>query len=236
MTYSLINNKNLYDFTLIQTYYWGNDSYLSNIKENHMFYTLPYVPPYEKLDLGKLQIAEREENIFSEPITIIINLSEWLGHEKEDYFIISTKFLFDMRSKWKYIFTVNSKDVVAIKNIFIALRSYKLFGTLELDENWKTHETLKEHIIKDFNWSSDSASLFAKFLLSSDFDNYKTDMFIDTVSDEIRAMQNCKEISTDKLETYLHSKNGIINLLCNEEIINFDFTKGVVMSYGTKSI
>ncbi len=223
MTHLLIKNKNSYDFKMIQTYYWGSDSYLSKIKENHMFFTLPYVQPYEKLDLGKLQIAEREENIFGEPITIIINLSEWIGHEKEEYFIISAKFLFDMRSKWTYIFTVNSNDVNAIKDMFVVLRSYNLFGTLELDENWKTPEALKEHIAKDFNWTPDSASLLTKFLLSSDFDNCKTDMFIDTVSNEIRAMQKCKEVTTDELEAYLKNKNGIVNLLCNEQNTKFNF-------------
>lgn len=237
MTLSLTNNKtHSCDFKMIQTYYWGSDSYLSNINENHMFFTLSYVPPYEKLDLGKLQIAEREQNIFSEPITIIINLSEWLGHEKEEYFTISTKFFFDMRSKWKYIFTINSKDVDAIKDMFIIFRSYKMFGTLELDQNWETLESLKKHIAKDFDWSLESASLFAKLLHSPDFDSYKTDLFIDTVSEEIRTTQGCSKITIDEFEAYLKFKNGIVSLLCEENISKFDFIKGVTKNYDTKSI
>lgn len=232
-----MNNKTTsYDFKMMQTYYWGSDSYLSSIKENHMFFTLPYVAPYEKLDLGKLQIAERKQNIFGEPITIIINLSEWLGHEKEDYFIISTKFFYDMSSRWKYIFTINSKDVDAINDMYILFRSYKMFGTLELDQNWKTLESLKEHITKDFNWSSESASLFAKLLNSPNFECYKTDVFIDTVSEEIRTTQNCKKITLDEFETYLKYKNGIVNLLYKEDISNWDFIKGVRKNYDTKSI
>lgn len=237
MTLSLTNNKtHSCDFKMIQTYYWGSDSYLSDINENHMFFTLPYVPPYEKLDLGKLQIAEREENIFSEPITLIINLTEWIGHEKEDYFTISTKFFFDMRSKWKYIFTINSKDVDAIKAIFILFRSYKMFGTLELDQNWKTPESLKEHLVNDFNWSLDSASLFAKLLHSPNLDGYKTDVFIDTVSEEIRTTQNCRKITADDFEAYLEFKNGIVSLIYKGNISKFDFIKGVIKNYDTKSI
>lgn len=233
----LMNNKTTsYDFKMMQTYYWGSDSYLSSIKENHMFFTLPYVAPYEKLDLGKLQIAERKQNIFGEPITIIINLSEWLGHEKEDYFIISTKFFYDMSSRWKYIFTINSKDVDAINDMYILFRSYKMFGTLELDQNWKTLESSKEHITKDFNWSSECASLFAKLLNSPNFECYKTDVFIDTVSEEIRTTQNCKKITLDEFETYLKYKNGIVNLLYKEDISNWDFIKGVRKNYDTKSI
>lgn len=237
MTSSLTNNKTpSYDFKMIQTCYWGSDSYLSNLNENHMFFTLPYVPPYEKLNLGKLQIAEREQNIFGEPITIIINLSEWIGHEKEDYFIISTKFFFDMRHKWKYIFTINSKDACAIKDMFILFRSYKMFGTLELDKNWETAESLEEHIAKDFNWSSGSASLLAKILFSPDFDNNKTDLFIETVSEEIRRTQGCSKITTDEFESYLNFENGIVSLLCEENISKFDFIKGVTNNYDTKSI
>lgn len=237
MTLSLTNNKTpSSDFKMIQTYYWGSDSYLSDIIENHMFFTLSYVPPYEKLDLGKLQIAEREQNIYGEPITIIINLSEWLGHEKEDYFIISTKFFYDMRSRWKYIFTINSKNADAIKDMFIIFRSYKMFGSLELDVNWETQESLKKHINKDFDWSLESASLFAKILFSPDFDNYKTDLFIETVSEEIRRTQGCGKITTDEFESYLKFENGIVSLLCEENISKFDFIKGVTNNYDTKSI
>lgn len=41
---------------------------------------------------------------------VMIDISEWLNHESENYFSILLKFLYDKNACWKYVFTINSDD------------------------------------------------------------------------------------------------------------------------------
>ena len=51
---------------------------------------------------------------------IVINLSNYLEHDKEHYFKIALQFLSDMNDCWKYIFLVDNKNENASKTLVIS--------------------------------------------------------------------------------------------------------------------
>lgn len=79
-----------------------------------LFYKLIYVPPYENFNGIKMfQIATRYrpfEELSGSGTIVSIDLSEWKGHENEEYFKIFFKFLADYEGEGRslqYIFTTS---------------------------------------------------------------------------------------------------------------------------------
>lgn len=84
-------------------------------------FELRYVPPFEKSfhELKRLQgtaavVAGRRDEFMG---YIIIDLSGYLTHEKEDYFEIALLFLADMSDHWKYIFVIDDTNTKAAKDL-----------------------------------------------------------------------------------------------------------------------
>ena len=87
-------------------------------------FILRYVPPYEKdfTELKKIQVkASLTARMFHEYHGyMIIDLSEYITHEKERYLDIALKYLRDMADCWAYIFIINTEPESArqmIENI-----------------------------------------------------------------------------------------------------------------------
>lgn len=84
-------------------------------------FELRYVPPFDK-NFGELK---RLQGIAAEAAGrrnefkgyIIINLSNYLTHEKEDYLRITLQFLIDMSHYWKYIFLVDDSNYKAAREL-----------------------------------------------------------------------------------------------------------------------
>jgi hypothetical protein len=80
-----------------------------------------YVPPFEKdfHELKRLQGIAAEaagrRNEFKG--YILIDVSEWLTHQNEDYLNKALLFLIDMSDWWKYIFFVDGKNSKAAKEL-----------------------------------------------------------------------------------------------------------------------
>lgn len=82
-----------------------------NTSTHSIPYEMRYIPPFEAefKELKHLQIkASQAAPLFHEYRGyIILDLSQYAGHESEYYLDISLKFLRDMASDWAYIFIVN---------------------------------------------------------------------------------------------------------------------------------
>lgn len=92
--------------------------------DSSFFFELRYVPPFDKgfTELKRLQataavIGGRRSDFKG---YIVINLSNYLEHDKEHYFKIALQFLSDMNDCWKYIFLVDNKNENASKTLVIS--------------------------------------------------------------------------------------------------------------------
>lgn len=60
-------------------------------------FTLPYAPPYEAFDgIRELQLAVRRMGAFP-PEALALDLTEWVGHEEEEWLEITAMYLHDHR-------------------------------------------------------------------------------------------------------------------------------------------
>lgn len=86
-----------------------------NADEAFIEYDVRYTPPFEKHfdTLFILQGIAAEKPRFQDEYRgyILLDVSKYLRHEKEEWFDITLKFLHDQNGIWKYIFLVDMKNV-----------------------------------------------------------------------------------------------------------------------------
>ena len=87
---------------------------LFNGKRASFSYELRYVPPFDKAfnELKRLQGIAAEEAGFRDEFRgyIVMDVSPFITHETDEYFIITLKFLYDMADCWNYIFLVDDSN------------------------------------------------------------------------------------------------------------------------------
>ena len=101
-------------------------------KENYMLFTLPYTQPYQRFDgIRELQTAGRFRAFWDDTCRkkiAIIDVSEWIGHEEDEYFEIFSKFLCDFSKQaffdFEYIFTVGDAGREEAKYLYRTLSRY----------------------------------------------------------------------------------------------------------------
>ena len=100
--------------------------------ENYMLFTLPYTQPYENFNgIRELQTAGRFRAFWDDTCRkkiAVIDISEWIGHEEEEYFVIFAKFLCDFPKQsffdFEYIFTVSDAGREEAKYLYRTLSRY----------------------------------------------------------------------------------------------------------------
>ena len=73
-------------------------------KEISIFYKYPYYLPYTSAKdyrgIRDLQLLVRRKNVFNRECFIFMDMTEWLGHDKEYFFQIMMKFLHITPPSW----------------------------------------------------------------------------------------------------------------------------------------
>lgn len=73
-------------------------------------YKMPYVPPYETFrELRNLILRVREHTGLRADYRgiVAVDVSQWLGHEQEEYFTVLLKYLYDHRDRWQATLVLN---------------------------------------------------------------------------------------------------------------------------------
>ena len=101
-----------------------------------VYFKLAYVPPYGNFkELKRLQIATKNADLFNSGRTnIIMDISEWVGYAREEYFVTSMKFLCDQAYKWQYIFTVGSCGKSQVKPMLNVIQNYLKGNIREIEK------------------------------------------------------------------------------------------------------
>lgn len=202
------------DFTMLVNFSTGSDSAVLSAVEKPVLCKLSYCPPYEAFTgLKKIQLAVRRKDIFErKQITLSIDISEWIGHEDEEYFTSFLRFLYDHRNGWKYIFVVNCERTVDVRDVYLAVRYY-LRGRLVMDNKWHDAEKMKSYLHQVMRFDRPSAALFADFVLSEVPKKCHTDEFIRVVSEEIKTASGHPIISTKDFRDYVKDPVSMVALM-----------------------
>lgn len=79
-------------------------------KESCVYFKLPYIPPCEPFkELRRLILRIHENTGLRANFrgVVAIEVSEWIGHEREEYFTVLLKYLYDHRSFWRIATVLN---------------------------------------------------------------------------------------------------------------------------------
>lgn len=219
------------NFILVQTGYWGNDAPIySMTKRKILFFKLQYIPPYEDLKklLSALQIKERKTNIFADNITLVLDVTDWLGKEDDEFFSVIVKFLSDMSFRWNYIFTVNSKKAECMYPMFRLLRQY-MQGELNKNTVWENKHSLETFLLNSFNYSCSAASIISDLFLHPKMEKYRSNDILEKITQEIMlsTVNTNRPISDKDIKKYLKSRSNFIHLILGDDdsIIIREITK-----------
>lgn len=92
-----------------------------------VYYKMPYVPPYETFrELRQLILCIRESTGLRAHFqgVVAIEVTEWLGHESEDYFTVFLKYLYDHRELWQATLVLNSGTAAQTRQFLSACAVY----------------------------------------------------------------------------------------------------------------
>ena len=152
---------------------------------------LSYVPPYESFeDIKTLQLR-----LFDSPyikgrnICCVLDISEWIGHENEEYFAVLLKYFHDHRSRLEYIFTVGCCSEDDAKQLYFRLRCY-LRGSIATDLTFIKTGSLCGYI-ESKNIARKAARVLAEMIMSEEMKPMRSYPTIDMMCDELREYSGC---------------------------------------------
>lgn len=181
---------------------------------------LAYVPPYEQFNEIKLmQLTIREKCGLSsdEGSLVCVDISEWAGHEAEEYFNFFLKFAYDHRERWKYILTVDNCVPELSRRLFLAIRMY-LNGSLSLIDRWSGLSALASSLQQNINIDQKAAALLAELLMDVVPMEYRRDDFLRTLERELNG-NFAKAITVPHLREYAENQDSLLSLIIPCEML-----------------
>lgn len=182
-------------------------------------YEMRYVPPFEREfnELRNIQIASSSAaSLFHEYNGyMIIDLTQYAGHETDYYLDISLKFFRDMASDWAYIFVINKEDDFCRQ---LTGQIALLFRGLPLSywhcESEKDERSVIKNIISGFQTecSGEMISLLQRFLNEQILSKAHVVILInDIISRDSR-------LTARSLERYLTSRDNLLRAVISSDV------------------
>ena len=168
-----------------------------------MYYKLRYSLPYS--DFGGLRTMQvklrRTAYGKGKRVTAVIDLSEWLGHENDEYLDITMKFLHDKRSRMDYIFTVGDASAEKTEKLMRSARKY-MRGIVVRDDTFNNTEKLAAYIGSRFAEPA-AAQLLAEMLRKPRMRELLGYTTVDAMCEEILSRSPIGVIRSTDVSAYL---------------------------------
>lgn len=175
-------------------------------KEPCVYFKLPYIPPCEPFkELRKLILRIRENTGLRANFhgVIAIEVSEWIGHEREEYFTVLLKYLYDHRTFWRIATILNGCTSNQI-NRFISCCSKYITPRLFAINVFGDYDTLCSLIHNEFTQQNrritqEAAGLLATTLAKQELKDARSLTLIERTVGEVIYM--CEYNQTATVET-----------------------------------
>ncbi len=180
-------------------------------KESCVYFKLPYIPPCEPFkELRKLILRIRENTGLRANFqgVIAIEVSEWIGHEREEYFTVLLKYLYDHRTFWRIATILNGCTPNQV-NRFISCCSRYITPRLFTINVFGDHDTLCSLIHNEFSRQSrritqEAAELLATALARQELKDARSLTLIERAVDEVIYMCEYNKAATvETIRDYL---------------------------------
>ncbi|MBO6303132.1 MAG: hypothetical protein J6N15_11920 [Ruminiclostridium sp.] len=214
------------EFVLVITGSANNDTVAERVAAGVagiVHHKLTYVPVYGEFDqIRKLQLkVRRSPYAMGRRICAAIDISEWIGHEEEDYFVAAVKYFHDHSDRMSYVFTAGEGKKTELKKMYVMLRTY-MHGTMSIDETFMNVEALAKYI-ESRSAESDAAMLLAEVLMRDEMKSLRTYPVIKSICSDISELSSADKISVDDVKTYLSSENSLMYLI--NENLSLEYAK-----------
>lgn len=175
-------------------------------------FDLRYVAPFEKTftELMRLQGIAAENIRFKAGYKgyIVIDVGEFLKHEKEPYFQRTIKYLHDENDDWRYIFIVDKTNDKAAKDMTQTILEFIKYTKVIDEENISESnqrflkETCKERNLK---LDADSFRLLENFLTLEKINRN----IIETIVCDLSAMYGGTTVTMQNLKDYFENDGAV---------------------------
>ena len=216
----MTNTHETKDFILLITGSESNDSAAERAMEEGLELVrckLCYCPPYEKFgELKKLQLRLRSSSYLKgRRVCCALDISEWVGHESEEFFIVTLKFLHDHCSRVHYIFTVGAHTENEAKAVYFRLRCY-MRGYIATDLTFLSTGTLCGYI-ESKNIDRKAARILAQMIMTDEMSGLRSYPVVDMMCVELRELSGAGRYGTVGLISaadYLSDPDALPAILC----------------------
>lgn len=173
-------------------------------EEKGLFHKITYTPPYKEFsEIKKLIMNVNSIKGMRKDFSgiIMLDITEMIGHEEDDHFIVLLKFLFDKNNKWKYIFVIDNltdenRKLRLYKKILGVLRCALIKQYIEHDLILSVMEEVSEN--ESIVISDEARVLFCEHFVKC---HSGLQQIENTILD-VCALLNTKNIGRKELEAY----------------------------------
>lgn len=209
-----------------------------NAEKSYIEFELKYVPPFEKNfdELFKLQGIAAETPRYKDEYRgyIVLDVSKYLAHEKEDWFDITLKFLHDQGDYWKCIFLVDMTNKRSGEEMVSKILSL-LYCRVE--DECKDEKLIMQNIIdrecrdNKITLSKSTVAFLAGFFVNKKHSREIITVFIKELLDKVG---NQKNIDMKTIRKHIAVRESVIKYMMSVE----DYTEFVekIAMYAKKGI
>lgn len=209
-------------FVLLVTGISGNDSVLKRFVENkpHICYRLPYTSPYKEFCGIKQFQLEAKYRPFEDSTDAFkyaaIDLSEWEGHETEEYLEIFMKFIHDYTGyfNFKYIFITGCIEKGHIKNLSHLLHRFLGVGEVLMDKTFMDEKVMSTYIANKYNVEKSASKRLASCFLADGIGGYaELEMIMQDTRNRVKSKN---QIDMEDIQTLVNTKLSKLHSLYKE--------------------
>lgn len=201
--------KKTRSFTLLVTGVSDNESAVRRLvgDEDFISYKLQYVPPYGDFDgIRDFQIESRFKPFEDSSKAFkyaAIDVSEWVGHEDDEYVECFFKFLHDYDGffDFKYIFTIGKSK--AWKSMYLLAGRYLDEGEVICDRTFLDAKYMSSFISGKYNVSNKASGILAELFIEDKVSSYAE---LEMVMNDIKRHSNKEKLDVRDIQYVAKNK------------------------------
>lgn len=191
-----------------------------------VYFKMPYVQPCENFrELRKLILRIRENTGLRADYRgiVAIEATEWIGHEREEYFTIVLKFLFDHRDIWRSAMILNDCRQQQLQRFVSACARYVMPKLIDLPL-FRDGDALRGLIRAEFqkhstNISLPAAGLLAEAMAKPELKEVRSLAFLERTVREIISCNDFRpQVTKTRIENYLLEPDTTLTLLAGQPL------------------
>lgn len=176
-----------------------------------VYFRMPYVQPCDSFgELRRLILRVRENTGLraSYKGIVAIEATEWIGHEREEYFTVLLKFLYDHRDLWQAAMVLKDCTPAQLQRFLSACVRYvtpKVFDMKLFEDADALRSVIQEAFRKrNAGISHEAAAMLAASMANPALKDARSLTFIERTIEEVLSRHDARrEITADSVRGYL---------------------------------